>query len=90
LLSKNIQVKICRTTNFPVVLYECETWPLTLREKRVLRVVQNMVLRRIFEPKRDEETGEWRKLQNEELNDQYSCPNIVRVLISKRMRWTSM
>ena len=53
----------------PVVLYECETWSLTLREERKLRVFENMVLRRIFGPMRDEVTGEWRRLHNEELNE---------------------
>jgi hypothetical protein len=70
----------------PVVLYGCETWSLTLREERWLRVFENRVLRRIFGPKRDEVTGEWRKLHNEELNILYSSPNIVRVIKSRRMR----
>jgi hypothetical protein len=61
-------------------MYGCETWPLTLREERRLRVSENRVLRRIFEPKRDEVTGEWRKLHNEELNGQYSSPNIFCVI----------
>jgi hypothetical protein len=61
----------------PVVLYGCETWSLTVREKRTLRVSENSVLRRIFGPKRDEVTGEWRKLHPEEINDLYSSPNIV-------------
>ena len=71
----------------PVVLYGCETWSLTLREERRLRVFENMVLRRIFEPKRDEVRWEWRKLHNEELNDLYSLPVIVWVIKSRRMRW---
>jgi len=58
-----------------------------LREERKLKVFQNMVLRRIFGPRRDEVTGEWRRLHNEELNDLYSSPNIVRVMKSRRMRW---
>ena len=69
------------------VLYGCETWSLTLREKRRLRVFENRVLRRVFGPKRDEVTREWRKLHNEELNDLYSLPNIVRVVKSRRIRW---
>ena len=70
----------------PVVLYEYETWSLTLREERRLRVFENRVLRRVFGPKRDEVTGEWRKLHNEELRNLY-LPNIVRVVRSRRMRW---
>jgi len=70
-----------------VVLYGCETWSLTLREERRLRVFENRVLRKVFGPKRDEVTGEWRKLHNEELNDMYSLPNIVRVVKSRRIRW---
>ena len=70
-----------------VVLYGCEAWSLTLREERKLRVFENMVLRRIFGPRRDEVTGEWMRLHNEELTDLYSSPNIVRVIKSRRMRW---
>jgi len=71
----------------PVVLFACETWSLTLREERKLRVFENMALRRIFVSRRDEVTGEWRRLHNEGLNDLYSSPNTVRVIKSRRMRW---
>jgi len=87
LLSKNLKTKIYRIIILPVVLYGCETWWLTYREERKLRVLENMVLGRIFGPRKDEVTGEWRRLRNEELNDLYSSPNIVRVIKSKRMRW---
>jgi len=77
LLSRNLKIKIYRTTILPVV-YGCETWSLSMRVGSRLRVFENRVLRRIFGPKRDEVTGEWRKLHNEELNDLYSSPNFVR------------
>jgi len=69
LLTKNLKIKIHRTIILPVVLYRCETWSLTLREERRLRVFENRVLRRIFGPKKNEVTREWRKIHNEELND---------------------
>ena len=69
LLSKNLKIEIYRTIILSVVLYGCETWSLTLWEERKLRVFENMVLRIIFGHRRDEVTGEWRRLHNEELND---------------------
>ena len=86
LLSKNLKIKIYITIIVPVVLYGYETWSLTLNEERRLRVFVNRVMR-IFGTKRDEVTGEWRKLRNEELNNLYSSPNIVRVIKSRRMIW---
>ena len=86
LLSKNLNIEIYRTIILSVVLYGCETWSLTVREERKLRVFENRMLRRIFGPKRDELTGEWRKL-HEELDDLYCSSNIVRVIKSRRMRW---
>jgi hypothetical protein len=72
------------------VLYGCETWSLTLREEPRLSVFENRVFMRIFGAKRDEVTEEWRKLHNEELNDLYCSPNIVRVIKSRRMRWVGV
>ena len=75
---KNLKIKIYiyiyiyKTIILPVILYGCETWSLTLREERKLRVSENKVLRRIFGPRRDEVTEEWRRLHNEELSDLYS------------------
>ena len=87
LLSKNLKIKIYRTIILSAVLYGCETWSLTLREERKLRVFEDTVLRSIFGPRKDEVTGKWRRLHNEELNDLYSSPNIVRVIKARRMRW---
>jgi hypothetical protein len=70
-----------------LVLYGCGTWSLTLREEHRLRVFENRVLRRIFGPKRDEVTGEWRELHNEEVLELYSSPSTIRIIKSRRMRW---
>ena len=79
-------IMILKTIILPVVLYRSETWSLTLREERRLRVFENMALRRVFGPK-DKVTGESRKLHNEELSDLYYLPNIVQVVKLRRMRW---
>jgi hypothetical protein len=71
-----------------LVLYGCETSSLTLREEHRLREFQNRVLRRIFAPIRDDVMGDWRKLHNEELHNLYSSPDIIRMIKSRRMRWT--
>jgi hypothetical protein len=84
---QNLKIKIYRIIILPVVLYGCEAWSLTLREDRRLKVFEKRVLRRVFGPKRDEVIGERRKLHNEELNDLYSLPDIVRVVKSRRMKW---
>ena len=84
LLSKNLKIKIYRNIILSVVLYGCENLSLALREERMLRVFEN---RRIFGSKRNEVTREWRKLHNEEPNNMYSSPNVVRVIKSRRMRW---
>jgi hypothetical protein len=82
-----VKVRICKTIVLPVVLYECETWSLTVREEHKLKVFENRVLRRIFGLKRDGVTGGWRKLHNEELHNLYSSPSIIRIIKSRRMRW---
>jgi hypothetical protein len=87
LLSRNVKVKIYKTIILPLVLYGCETWSLTLREERRLGVFENRVLRSIFGPKRDEVTGEWRKLHSGELHTLYSSPDVIRQIKSRRMRW---
>jgi hypothetical protein len=78
-----VKVKIYKTIILPVVLYGCETSSLTLREEHRLGVFENRVLRRIFGPKRDDVTGEWRKLHNEELHNLYSSPDIIRQVKSR-------
>ena len=77
-----LEVKIYKTIKFPVVLYDCEAWSLTLREECRLRVFENRILRRKFRPERDG-NGEWRRLHNEELHSLYRSPNIVRVIKSR-------
>jgi hypothetical protein len=87
LLSRNLKFKIYKTIISAVVLYGCETWSLTLREEYRLKVFENRVLRRIFGPKRNEVTGEWRKLHNGELHDLFSSPGTIRQIKLRRMRW---
>jgi hypothetical protein len=87
LLSRNVKVKIYKTIILPVVLYGCETWSLTLREEHRLMVFETRVLRRIFGRKRDEVTGEWKKLHSEKLHILYSSPIIIRQIKSRRLRW---
>ena len=87
LLSRSLKIKIYKTIILPVVLYGCETWSLTLSEECRLRVFENRILRRIFGPKRDE-NGVWRRFHNEELHSLYRTLNTVRVIKSRRVRWT--
>jgi hypothetical protein len=87
LLSRNVKVKIYKTIILPVVFCGCETWSFTLRDEHRLRVFENRVLRRIFGPKRDEVTGEWRKLHNEKFHNLYSSPDIIWQVKSRRKRW---
>jgi hypothetical protein len=79
LLLKNINIRIYKIIILSVILYACETWSLTLREEYRLRVCENRVLRRIFGPKGDEMTGEWRKQHDKELHDFYFSPSIIRI-----------
>jgi hypothetical protein len=81
-----MKIRIYKTIILPAVLYGCETWSWTLREEHRLRVFENRVLRRIFGPKRDEVTGDWRKLHNEDLHRLYSSPSIIRMIKSRGMR----
>jgi hypothetical protein len=87
LILKNLKIKTDRTIVLQVVLCGCETWSLISREECRLRVFENKVLRRIFGPKMDEVTGEWRRLHNKELYALYSSPSIIRVIKSRRLRW---
>jgi hypothetical protein len=80
-MPKNIKIIVYKTVILPVALYVCETWSLTLREEHRLSV-----LRKIFGPKRDEVTGSWRKLHNEELHNLYSSQSIIRMIKSRGMR----
>jgi hypothetical protein len=82
-----IAVTVKKTMILPVVLYGCETLSVTLKEEHRLRVFENRLLRKIFGPKRDEVTGDWRKLHNEELYNLYSSPSIIRMIKSRMMRW---
>jgi hypothetical protein len=81
-LSKNEKIRIYRTRILPVC-----AWSLILREEHRLRVFGNRVLKRIFGPKRNEVTGGWRKLHNEELHNLYSSPSQIRMKKSKRVTW---
>ncbi|KAJ4431606.1 hypothetical protein ANN_20205 [Periplaneta americana] len=86
-VKKNLKIRIYKTVILPVVLYGCETWPLTLREEQRFRVFENEVLTKIFGTKRDEVTGKWRKLHNAELHALYPSPDIIRNIKSRRLTW---
>jgi hypothetical protein len=87
LLSKNIKIRIYKTIILPVVLYGRKTWSLILWEEHILMVFENRVLRRIFGPKWDEVTGDWRKLHYQGLHNLYSMPNIIKMIKSRKMKW---
>ena len=76
-----------RTVILPVILYGCEIWSLTLREGHRLKLFENRVLRKVFEPKMDEAIDEWRKLHNEELDDLYASSDTIRVIRYRVMKW---
>jgi hypothetical protein len=84
---KDLKIKMYKTVTLPVLLYECETWSVTLRGEHRLREFENRVLRRIFGPKREGVAGELRRLHNEELHNLYASPDIIRVMKAGRMRW---
>jgi hypothetical protein len=86
LLPKNVKIATYKTIILPLVLYGCETWPLTLREEHGLRVYENKFLGRISGSMRDEVVGSWRKLRNEEHHSLYSSPNIIREIKSRMSR----
>jgi hypothetical protein len=86
-IQTSLKINIYINITWPVLYDGCETWSLTLKEERGLRVFENRVLR-IFGPKRDKLTGKWNQLYNEELNDLYSSPNIIWLIKWRRMRWT--
>jgi hypothetical protein len=88
--TKKLRIGIYTTIILPVVLYGFETWSLKLSGEHSLRVFDSRVLRRIFGPKGDEVTGDWRKLHNEELRNLYSSPSIIRMIKSRRMKWRDM
>jgi hypothetical protein len=75
-----------KVANFTCCFYGCEIWPLTAREEQKVRVFENRKFRRIFGPKRDQVTGEWRKLHNEKVHNLYSSPNIIRIIKSRRIK----
>ena len=87
ILPRNLKIRILRFIILPFVLYECETWSLTLGEERRLTLFGNRVLRRIIVTKRNKEKREWRKLPNEKHHDMYCSPNILRVIRLCRMKW---
>jgi hypothetical protein len=84
---KKLKIRIYKTIILSLTLHGYETLSLTLREEHKQRVFENKVLRRIFGPKRDELTGGWRTLHNEELRELYSSPSIIRIIKSRWMRW---
>ena len=86
ILSRNIKLRIYKTIILPTVLYGCETWPLTLKDEQRLKVFENKVLRKIFGPKKDESTGEFRRLHNAELRSMHPV-NIIEVISSRRLKW---